>query len=61
MIQIQYILILILILIACFFIFQRATFINTKLENFEGDDLNIHTDGEYNINTQKDTQKDIIE
>ena len=52
MIQIEYIIVLIIILIVLYFIFfQKDTFINRKLENFEGDDLNIHTDGEYNINT----------
>ena len=52
MIQIEYILILLVILVALYFIFfKKETFINKKLENFEGDDLNIHGDGEYNINT----------
>lgn len=61
MIQIQYILILIIILVACFFIFNKETFINKKLENFEGDDLNVHGGGEYNINTNNDISADIIE
>ena len=68
MLQIQYIIVLIIILIAFYFIFfKKDTFINRKLENFEGDDLNIHTDGEYNINTidssghNNDIHADIIE
>ena len=52
MIQIEYILILLIVLVGLYFIFfKKETFINRKLENFEGDDLNVHTDGEYNINT----------
>ena len=52
MIQIEYILILIIILVALYFIFlKKETFINKKLENFEGDDLNVHGDGYSNINT----------
>ena len=50
MIQIEYILILIVILVALyFFVFKKETFINKKLENFEGDDLNVHSGD--NINT----------
>ncbi len=49
MIQIQYIIVLVIALIAFYFIFNvRDTFINKKLENFEGDDINIHHD--YNTN-----------
>jgi hypothetical protein len=59
--EIIYILILIVILVALYYIFiKKETFINRKLENFNGDDLNVHGDGEYNINTE-DTTKNIIE
>jgi hypothetical protein len=55
MIQIEYILILLIVLVGLYFIFfKKETFINRKLENFEGDDLNVHNDGEYNINTNTD-------
>ncbi len=55
MIQIEYILILLIVLVGLYFIFfKKETFINRKLENFEGDDLNVHNDGEYNINTSTD-------
>jgi hypothetical protein len=61
MIKIEHILILIIILIPCYFIFiKKDTFINKKLENFDGDDLNVHGEGEYNINTET-TTNNIIE
>ena len=61
MIQIEYILILIVILIAFYFLFiKKETFINKKLENFDGDDLNVHGEGEYNINTET-TSNNVIE
>jgi hypothetical protein len=54
-------LILIIILIAFYFLFiKKETFINKKLENFEGDDLNVHGEGEYNINTET-TSNNVIE
>jgi hypothetical protein len=47
----EYLIILILILAAFYFIFfKKETFINKKLENFNGDDLNIHNE-EYTLNT----------
>jgi hypothetical protein len=50
--MIQYILIFIIIFVGLYLIFiKKDTFINKKLENFKGDDLNVHADGEYNINT----------
>ena len=48
--EIEYILLAIFILIICYFaFFRRDTFINKKLENFEGDDLNVHKDDDLNI------------
>jgi hypothetical protein len=48
--EIEYILLIIFILVICYFVFfKRDTFINRKLENFEGDDLNIHKDDDLNI------------
>lgn len=59
MIRIEYILVLVIILVACYFIFfKKETFINKKLENFEGDDLNVH---DYNYNLNINNEKDIIE
>jgi hypothetical protein len=59
MIRIEYILVLVIILVACYFIFfKKDTFINKKLENFEGDDLNVH---DYNNNLNINNEKDIIE
>ena len=50
MIQIEYILLTLFILVICYFVFfKKNTFINRKLENFEGDDLNIHKDNDLNI------------
>ncbi len=52
MIPLEYILIFVIIVFACYFIFfKKETFINKKLENFEGDDLNVHNDEENSINT----------
>ena len=48
--EIQYILLIIFILIICYFVFyKKDTFINRRLENFEGDDINIHKDDDLNI------------
>ncbi len=59
MIRIEYILVLVIILVACYFIFfKKETFINRKLENFEGDDLNVH---DYNYNLNINNEEDIIE
>ena len=59
MIRIEYILVLVIILVACYFIFfKKDTFINKKLENFEGDDLNVH---DYNYNLNINNEEDIIE
>ena len=59
MIRIEYILVLVTILAACYFIFfKKDTFINKKLENFEGDDLNVH---DYNYNLNINNEEDIIE
>ena len=50
MINTQYIIIGLIILIACYFIFiKKETFINRKLENFNGDDLNIHINNDLNV------------
>ena len=41
--DIKFILFAVVILIISYFIFfKKDTFINKKLENFEGDDLNVH-------------------
>ena len=59
MIRIEYILVLVIVLVACYFIFfKKDTFINKKLENFEGDDLNVH---DYNYNLNINNEEDIIE
>jgi hypothetical protein len=50
MIQLEYILLTLFILLICYFIFfKKDTFINKKLENFEGDDLNVHKDNDLNV------------
>ena len=50
MIQIEYILLTLFILVICYFIFfKKDTFINKKLENFEGDDLNVHKEDDLNV------------
>lgn len=60
MLEIEYIIILLIALVGCYFIFfKKETFINRKLEKFNGDDLNVHDSGDYNINTNNNT--DIIE
>jgi hypothetical protein len=49
-IQIDHILIVLGVLLICYFIFYKTdTFINKKLENFNGDDLNIHMNDDLNI------------
>jgi len=48
--EIEYILLIIFILIICYFVFyKKDTFINRRLENFEGDDINVHKDDDLNI------------
>ena len=48
--EIRYILLIIFILIICYFVFYiKDTFINRRLENFEGDDINVHKDNDLNI------------
>ncbi len=50
MINIYYIIIGLFILAVCYFVFiGRDTIINKKLENFKGDDLNIHINNDLNI------------
>jgi hypothetical protein len=49
MINIFYISIGLFVLVACYFVFiRKSTFINKKLENFNGDDLNIHINNDLN-------------
>ncbi len=43
------ILVLIIALVLYFFIFKKPTTINEGLENFNGDDLNVHYDDDYNV------------
>ena len=51
--NIKFILFALAVLIACYFIFfKKETFINKKLENFEGDDLNVN-----NIEEHKEEPK----
>ncbi len=51
--EIQYIIIGLIILVVCYNIFMnKDTFINRKLENFKGDDLNIHINNDLNIISQ---------
>ena len=48
--KIEHILIALGILILCYFIFfKKDTFINRKLENFNGDDLNVHMNDDLNV------------
>lgn len=57
----EYLLILIVILVVFYFIFfKKETFINKKLENFNGDDLNVHNE-EYTLNTDNNHNDIIIE
>ncbi len=59
MFQIEYIILTLFILLICYFVFfKKETFINRKLENFDGDDLNVHY--EENLNTNINN-KDIVE
>jgi len=48
--EIEHIIIGMFILIFCYFIFfKKETFINRKLENFTGDDLNVHMNDDLNV------------
>ncbi len=48
--EIEHILIAFVVLIICYFIFfRKETFINRKLENFNGDDLNVHMNDDLNV------------
>ncbi len=59
--KIEYILIVIFVISISYFIFyKKDTFINKKLENFNGDDLNVHND-EYTLNTDNNHNDNIIE
>ncbi len=59
MIEIQYILLMLFILLICYFVFfKRDTFINKKLENFEGDDINIHKEEELNVHKEEELNTD---
>ncbi len=50
MIKTEYLIAGLVILIVFYFIFFRTdTFINRKLENFDGDDLNVHYNNDLNI------------
>jgi hypothetical protein len=50
-----YILLFLLSLFVCYLIFfKKETFINRKLENFSGDDLNVHMNDDLNVNNQND-------
>lgn len=54
MIKIEYIIIGLIILVAFYFLFfRKETFINRKLENFNGDDLNVHINNDLNVETTK--------
>jgi hypothetical protein len=58
-IQIQHILIFLVILILCYFIFfKKQTFINKKVENFNGDDLNIHMNDDLNTTINETSNED---
>ena len=51
MLPVNYIMFILFALILSYFIFyNKETFVNRKLENFKGDDLNVHKDDDYNIN-----------
>ena len=55
MIQVEYILFTIFILVISYIIFfKKETFINKKLENFEGDDINIHKADDLNVHKEED-------
>ena len=53
-----YIILCFLFLLICYSIFfKKETFINRKLENFSGDDLNIHKYDDLNVvNDEKDVE-----
>jgi hypothetical protein len=47
---IHYIIIGLILSVCLYFIFNKKdTFINRKLENFEGDDLNVHYNNDLNV------------
>uniref|UniRef100_A0A6C0HVZ4 Uncharacterized protein n=1 Tax=viral metagenome TaxID=1070528 RepID=A0A6C0HVZ4_9ZZZZ len=55
-----YILLFLVSLYICYLIFfKKETFINRKLENFSGDDLNVHMNDDLNVNTDYQEQKTI--
>lgn len=47
--MIEIILILIILIVCYFIFFKKDTFINKKLENFEGDDINVHKEEDLNV------------
>ncbi len=61
--ELIYILLFLVSLFVCYLIFfKRETFINRKLENFSGDDLNIHMNDDLNVvDYQNEIQNDNIE
>ena len=53
-ILIEHIFLVGIILAICYYIFYRKeTFINRRLENFNGDDLNIHKNDDLNIQQEE--------
>ncbi len=54
-----YILLFFVSLFVCYLIFfKKETFINRKLENFSGDDLNVHMNDDLNVNNHSDNNPD---
>ncbi len=49
-------------LFICYLIFfKRETFINRKLENFNGDDLNVHMNDDLNVVNHDNQEEKLIE
>ncbi len=57
-----YILIFCVFLFICYLIFyKRETFINRKIENFNGDDLNVHMNDDLNVVDNQHDEENKIE
>ncbi len=57
-----YILVFIAFLLICYYIFfKRETFINRKLEKFNGDDLNVHMNDDLNVVDNQHDEENKIE
>ncbi len=60
--ELIYILLFFVILFISYLIFfKRETFINRKLENFNGDDLNVHMNDDLNVVNHDNQEEKLIE